>query len=252
MVIVNRFTGCAPVMREWRRSSLGANSWELRWKPVCTSTEIELSNWLREKPLNGDLSRAFVASRQNRGRGQNGKYWHSPSGGVWISAAFPISNSKNSAGLIGLAVAVALAQRLNQFNIPVRIKWPNDLLIGGKKLAGLLPSLVHRGSHVRFGRVGVGLNVCNPVPIGGISLEKVLKPVRCNHISWTSEVLLSLENAFDLVAQPEYVCAQAERILWARHVLDPKTGLKMCIEGLDIDGALKVTNGSSEYLWRRW
>ncbi len=252
MSIVNRFTGCAPVMRQWRESSLGSNSWELRWKPVCSSTELELSNWLSEKPLRGDLSRAFIASRQNQGRGQQGKIWHSPLGGVWISAAFQIKEKTSSPGLIGLAVAVALAKRLDKSNVEVRIKWPNDLLVGEKKLAGFLPRLIHRGSIVRFGRVGIGLNVCNNVPIGGISLAQILSPYSCNPIWWTSEVLLALENAFDLISTPEYVCSEVERILWAREVFDVKTTLKYEIEGLSPDGALKVKQGSYRAVWRRW
>ena len=54
--------------------------------------------------------------------------------------------ARGGAGLIGLALALSLSQRLERHGVPVRIKWPNDLLVDGRKLAGLLPRLVHRGN----------------------------------------------------------------------------------------------------------
>ena len=157
--------------RRFRTEPLG--TWNLRWLPVCSSTETCLAEWLQDAP---DLvrPRAVVAGRQRRGIGQRGRPWQSPTGGVWLSAAMPWpGQSATAAGLLGLAVALELANRLERPGVPVRIKWPNDLLVDGRKLAGLLPRLVHRGNRLRMVRCGVGLNVCNNVPAGGIALVHV-------------------------------------------------------------------------------
>ena len=92
----------------------------------------------------------------------------SPRGGLWISAALPWQGGRSaSAMLIGLAVATVLAEHLERRGLEVAIKWPNDLLVNGRKLAGLLPRLVQRGSTIRLVRIGVGLNVENRIPLPG-------------------------------------------------------------------------------------
>ena len=116
--------------------------------------------------------RAVIATHQRRGVGQWGRAWVSPPGGVWISAALPwTSPASGQAGLLGLALALSLVQRLERRGLSVQIKWPNDLLVHGRKLAGLLPGVVQRGSQLRLLRIGLGLNVRNPVPSEGIALR---------------------------------------------------------------------------------
>ena len=252
MQIVDSFRGAAHVAHSLRRNSLNKKPWQLRWKPVCASTERELTNWLKEKPLIGSIPRAFFAARQTHGTGQRGRIWQSPIGGVWISAALPITKDTKSSGLLGLAVAVALAQNLERFNVPVQIKWPNDLMVGERKLAGFLPRLIHRGEKLRLGRIGLGLNVCNRVPIGAISLAEILRPRNCQQGFWAVQVLLSLERSTELIANAEYLCFEAERLLWSKTFKDPLTGDIMQIEGLDDNGALKLRNGSYKKVLNRW
>ena len=252
MPIGDSFTGAAAVANKLRTKSLDSRPWQLRWKPVCASTEKDLSIWLREKPFKDYFPRALIAARQTHGIGQRGRPWESPFGGVWLSAALPMSEGKKSAGLLGLAIAVALSKRLERAFVPVQIKWPNDLVVGDKKLAGLLPRLIYRGETLRFGRVGLGLNVCNRVPIEGISLAEILSPKHCHPLTWAVEVLLALEHAVELVGDTETVRVEAERILWANKVKDPHSGEIWKIDGLTINGALKLRNGFYKTVWDRW
>ena len=252
MRIVDTFTGAGAIAQKWRSQSLGKRPWQLRWKPVCASTEIELSAWLKQNPLTVNPQRAFIAARQTHGIGQQERVWESPLGGVWISAAFSLHGIKKNSSLLGLAVAVALAHRLEKHFVPVSIKWPNDLMIGDKKLAGFLPRLVHRGEALRLGRVGLGLNVCNRVPKGAISLAEILRPSNCCPYEWAAEVLLAFEETAELLHKGELVCAEAERLLWAKEVKDTQTGELLEIEGLNIHGALMLKNGSKNFCWHRW
>ena len=226
--------------------------WKLRWKPICASTEIELSKWLSEKPSLGNCPRAIIASRQNYGKGQRGRYWESPLGGVWVSAALPCVAENQSIGLFGLAVAVSFSERLEKLNIPVKIKWPNDLMVCHKKLAGFLPRLIYRGEILRFACVGIGLNVFNAVPEGGIALAHILKPINYSLAFWTAEVLVALERALELANENESLCFQAEKRLWANEIIDPNTGKIWLVEGLDEKGALKVRRGGDKAVWTRW
>tara|TARA_Y100001968_G_scaffold11145_1_gene9345 strand:- start:1415 stop:2008 length:594 start_codon:yes stop_codon:yes gene_type:complete len=167
--------GAGLIYRYHKLNHSSCRSWILKYKPICASTEIELSNWLSEKPLRSDQPRAIFSSCQKFGQGQFGRYWYSPKGGVWVSAAIhrKVICEKNTE-LYGLALAYALVEVCEQKGINTKIKWPNDLLVDGKKLAGVLPRLFFRGRKLRLFRVGVGLNVFNNVPDEGISLQRIL------------------------------------------------------------------------------
>jgi biotin-[acetyl-CoA-carboxylase] ligase BirA-like protein len=107
------------------------------------------------------------ADTQHAGRGQAGRAWASPAGGAWFSVAVPLSlvglENLTAAPLVaGLAVAVTLNGMLTgDAHGPARIKWPNDLLLGGRKTAGLLCEIAApdptRDRRVLI--VGVGINV---------------------------------------------------------------------------------------------
>ena len=246
------YLGAAWIARKWQRESSGAAPWHLRWKPVCASTELELSKWIYEKPLLKSQSRAFLSARQTHGRGQRGRIWQAPRGGVWLSASIPWVAKQPFAGVFGLAVAVALAERLESSGLAVKIKWPNDLIVEKRKLAGLLPSLIHRGTKVRFARIGLGLNVCNRVPLEGIRLLELLGPGKSRLGFWTAEVLFALDRAISYADQSNWVCKEAKKRLWVTRLKDPVTQKLLEIEGLEPDGGLRLSNGSQEIIWRRW
>ncbi len=246
------FKGASAVARHWRSGSLGATPWSLRWQPVCTSTEISLSKWLEEDPWDFSRPRACIAGKQNGGFGQRGRSWQSPRGGVWLSAAIPWVAESESAGLLGLTVALAMAERLERRGLEVTIKWPNDLLIAGRKTAGILPKLIRRGSQVRFACVGLGLNVSNRVPLEGTALVEWLQPCQCQPSVWTAEVLWALERAMKLADKAELVRDEVERRLWTWEVIDPKDGERWEVVGLELGGALRLKRGFLTTSWIRW
>ncbi len=252
MRIVKSWKGASGVVRHWRENSLGGKPWQVRWTPICASTEFALSTWLKEKPFIDNQPRAYIAARQRNGFGQSGKIWHSPFGGVWISAAMPLEVITNSSGIFGLAVAFALAERLEKKGIASKIKWPNDLIVDQRKLAGFLPRVLSRGNRVRMARIGIGLNVFNKAPKEGISLVEVLDSCFCKTDVWAAEVLLALDRSIDLVSKPDSLCKHVELRLWNREVREKSSGEVWSIQGIDNDGALKLTRGNIEKRWTRW
>ena len=226
--------------------------WDLRWVPVCSSTEAVLAEWLREA---SDLQRprALLARHQRYGFGQRGRVWSAPPGGIWLSAVMSWPDqARGGAGLIGLALALSLSQRLERHGVPVRIKWPNDLLVDGRKLAGLLPRLVHRGNRLRLVRCGVGLNVCNNVPAGGIALGDLLPAAAARPDAWVVELLRALEECRVLAAQSPAWLAQVEARLWMNHVRSGDGGDPWTIEGLSSAGGLQLRRGDQCTEWIRW
>ena len=211
-------------------------------KNICASTEIELSNWIAEKPVKENQPIAIFSSSQRFGKGQLGRTWHAPKGGVWVSAAIEKEDScKNNSQLYGLAVALALVERIERIGVKVNIKWPNDLLVDGRKLAGILPRLFFRGKKLRLLRVGIGLNVLNNVPKEGISLKKITGDKTMNINFWSSEVLLAIERSLDLLDNKSFLCTQVEERLWSRKYIDKETGFKWDIKGIDSSGGLILT-----------
>ena len=152
--------------------------WRLRYLPLCASTELELSRWLKqgdEPPL------AVVARRQRYGVGQQGRHWQSPAGGLWLSAAIPWRRPLSAAAAQQLPrqMAAALAAELVPWtdgaSPALTIKPPNDLMVGQRKLAGVLSSVVWRGPEPRLLRFGIGLNGRHPIAPPGITLQQWLK-----------------------------------------------------------------------------
>ncbi|WP_320664062.1 biotin--[acetyl-CoA-carboxylase] ligase [Prochlorococcus sp. MIT 1223] len=242
----------ATIAKSLQKKSTLSNQWQLRYTPVCGSTERKLSEWLEEKPLSNNQSRAFLASRQISGVGQRGRFWESPRGGIWLSAAIPCLGRKQSPSLFGLAVAFALSQRLELKKIKTQIKWPNDLLFFGKKLAGFLPSLIYRGEYFRFARVGVGLNVLNRTPVNGTSISEIMGSKYLSIPDWSTEVLLSIELAKNLFDEDDLFYLEAEKLLWAKTVVDPKSGKEWEIDGLDNTGGLRLKLGNKKIVWNRF
>ena len=102
-----------------------------------------------------------LAERQSAGRGQHGRRWESPAGGLYLSAVVenvPVDVRNRLALVAGLAVA----RLLRGSGVAAMIRWPNDVVIEGKKVAGILCEAVARGN--RWAAViGIGVNVTTDV-----------------------------------------------------------------------------------------
>ena len=237
---------------------------------VCASTERELERWLRSRenerrPLPGALAGglaggpagglAVVAAHQRFGQGQRGRPWDSPVGGLWLSAAMPWPTALPDSASLPLAVAVGLALQLEALGALVQLKWPNDVLVGGRKLAGILPRLRLRGAQVRWAQVGLGLNGINHPPSGAISLAQALsqgpfhpkaKPQRL-----LKPVLAALDWAQAMSPEPELVRLQAEARLYR-----PAEGLLhggqiWQVAGLEADGGLRLQRPGASVILQR-
>lgn len=107
---------------------------------------------------------AFLADAQTRGRGRGAHVWHSPPGenlylSLLLRPEVPASRIAPFALVVGLAVARTVDPLLPASAPRPAIKWPNDVLVGGRKLAGVLVEAQLRGPDVTSLVVGVGLNV---------------------------------------------------------------------------------------------
>ena len=111
-------------------------------------------------PIAGQLAawHAIRAGTQTAGRGRTGRRWVSDEGGLWLSAVLPCPGPRSRWKILPLAAGYAVICALEEFGVTgLRLRWPNDIMIGSKKLAGLLVERFTDDTAV----VGLGLNIFN-------------------------------------------------------------------------------------------
>jgi len=123
------------------------------------------NNWLREQALNGAPSGTVcVAEMQLAGRGRRGRTWVSPfAANLYLSLLWRSATGATALGGLGLVAGIALLRALHSYGIEsAGLKWPNDILAGDAKLAGVLIDVVGESSGPCIVIIGVGVNVCMP------------------------------------------------------------------------------------------
>ncbi len=106
-----------------------------------------------------------VAEMQNDGRGRRGRNWYSPAHqGIYLSIILRPSLPLKELSRVSLVNAVAVAETLEtELNLPARIKWPNDILIENRKVAGILSEAVTDMDGIEYIVTGIGMNINNPL-----------------------------------------------------------------------------------------
>lgn len=120
------------------------------------------NNYLKKikKPADDVL---VFAKKQTGGRGTKGRSFICEEGGVYLSLLKLNPCSAKDSFSIMMNSAVAVVKTLSAFDIKAKIKWPNDVIVNGKKICGILIENVFEGDTVARSIVGIGLNVNNPI-----------------------------------------------------------------------------------------
>jgi|CXWL01.1.fsa_nt_gi BirA family biotin operon repressor/biotin-[acetyl-CoA-carboxylase] ligase len=105
------------------------------------------------------LLRAIFADAQTHGRGQRGRVWHSPRGAaIYVTVVWPSARAPATLGGLSLVVGLAVRAALLTAGLEAQLKWPNDVLVKGRKIAGILIEVLpDAGGSMLL--IGVGLNV---------------------------------------------------------------------------------------------
>jgi BirA family transcriptional regulator, biotin operon repressor / biotin---[acetyl-CoA-carboxylase] ligase len=177
---------------------LVAEAWidRVEFHEECESTN-NLAMDLARKGEVGPL--VVLAERQTAGRGRGGKSWWSGSSGLTFSLlTAPMASVASDSARLSLAVGVALCEALEPFagEQPVQLKWPNDIMVRGRKLAGILIE-VPPGSPPRA-VIGVGLNVG---PLDQAPPEVQAKAISLSELEWEPDRVLLLEKLLKRLGQ---------------------------------------------------
>ena len=124
--------------------------------------EVGSTNDYIKRYLSGVEDVVVCAKRQTSGRGTKGRSFLSEEGGVYLSALTYYDNLPAcEAFKIMTHAAVAVCRTAKEFGVEPEIKWPNDVLVNGKKLCGILIENILTGGCIKASVVGIGLNVVN-------------------------------------------------------------------------------------------
>lgn len=184
--------------------------------------------------VNGKDIVAVTATHQTAGRGQRGNVWQSQSGNNLLlsillrpGSALEVANQF----MLSQVAALSIHAAIKCYGIETRLKWPNDIYAGDRKLAGILVELDYSGAFVEQAIVGIGLNVnqtefppMDRVPVSmkmllgkDVPMEDVLRDVLClfnryyRELRWGRKETISAEYSELLLGigeQREYVDAE--------------------------------------------
>jgi BirA family biotin operon repressor/biotin-[acetyl-CoA-carboxylase] ligase len=130
---------------------------ELFYYPEVNSTNVVARRLVHQDTTNGTV---VISGIQTAGRGRLGREWKSPSGGIWLSIIlYPPHEAKGDVSLITIAAAVAVARTIEKsLGFDAEIKWPNDILVEGAKVCGILCELLSGPSGWAI-IAGIGFNL---------------------------------------------------------------------------------------------
>ncbi|WP_019640398.1 biotin--[acetyl-CoA-carboxylase] ligase [Paenibacillus fonticola] len=125
---------------------------------VTTSTQEEVRLLAEQGAAEGTL---VIAEEQTIGRGRQGRKWHSPPGkGIWMSLLLRPKLPLSAAPQLTLLTAVAVCRAVRAVTgVNAGIKWPNDLLVDGRKVCGILLESVGEDEMIRYCIAGIGIDV---------------------------------------------------------------------------------------------
>lgn len=182
-------------------------------------TEVTSTNTVLKEMAEKDAPHGMVvaAGHQTAGKGRLGRKWSSaPYSGIWYSLLLRPDFPPQMAGVITLAAAVSVAQALEQFGVPVKIKWPNDILLNGKKLCGILSEMRGDMDHIQWIVVGIGVNLTAteatmPEEIRAVATSLTMSgfgDVPQNSLA--AEILNRMEENYDLLCAEGFAPIRAE------------------------------------------
>ncbi len=212
--------------------------------------------------VNPDHYVVCMAERQTAGRGRRGRAWHSPyARNIYLSLSFHLNGGSESLDGLSLALGVAVANCLSEQGVMgVGLKWPNDILVGGKKLAGILVELKGEAEQGWKVVVGLGLNVLMSRSEGleidqpWVSISSLLNNSLLSRGEWAALLIESIINTIELYRDCGFkgLLSDWERYdaLSQKHVMVVGGDLRGVCEGVDergrlmmrVDGDIKLIN----------
>ena len=249
------------IMDKTELESIHATEWagcEIYYFDSIDSTNTKATELAEEGHPSGTL---VVADRQTAGKGRRGRSWESPTGiGIFMTLMLKPEINPNNASMLTLVAAMATTRAIRRVTgVPAMIKWPNDIVMNGKKVCGILTEMSAQFDYINHIVIGIGINVHNedfPEEIAKTASSLYLESGQ--HIHRASLIEAFLEEFEDVYAeylktedmeglQKEYDAMLVNRGRQVR-VLDPKEPFEGKAMGITKKGELVVDTWESRKL----
>ncbi len=151
-----------------------------------------------------------ITKKQKRGKGRFNRLWESPEGGLYLSIILKPNCTPDKTTLISLLTSVAVSKTINIYNLTSKIKWPNDVLLNEKKIAGILLESEVIENKVEYVILGIGINLntdtnllTNDVRLISTSLsEEIGKPIDFHY--FLKNLLNNFNKYYKIFCNEEY------------------------------------------------
>lgn len=219
------------------------------------STNTEAKRKAEEGAEHGSL---VVADMQNAGKGRRGRDWNSPKGeGIFFTILLRPDILPENAPMLTLVMAMAAAKGISQnTGLHTKIKWPNDIVINGKKVAGILTEMSAQIDYINHIVVGTGINVHQssfPEDLTGkatsidIELNQQENPEIISRSHLLREILSQFESYYEIYMQTQDLSKLLEEYNYSLvncgrevRVLDPQGEFQGQALGITEKGSLLV------------
>lgn len=203
----------------------------------------------------------IIAEEQTGGVGRLGRAWVSPSGGIWVTTILKPHIPVDRVFMITMAGSIAVARAIRkEYNIGALIKWPNDIFIGDKKVAGLLLEISAESDIIHYCLLSCGIDVNIPIAQFAPELQNAVTSIsievghEVDRAAFLARILKEFEMRYQLVESGEYeaIIEEWKSISYTLEKRVQIRTLKNSFEGVAIDidqfGALIVRkdNGKME------
>lgn len=135
---------------------------DLLWLERTASTSTLVKKWIKQRPLSPLIVR--VADVQTEGRGSRGRVWENCEDSLLLSVGIRWNRPIREMTGLTLLLGVKVIDILKELGVFVKMKWPNDLYIDGKKFAGLLCEVMKINAEESFLVIGIGINCWSTNP----------------------------------------------------------------------------------------
>jgi BirA family transcriptional regulator, biotin operon repressor / biotin---[acetyl-CoA-carboxylase] ligase len=184
---------------------------QITYLPTTPSTN-DVARWLA---VGGDPAAlhgtVVIAEEQTGGVGRLGRAWVSPEGGIWITIILTPTIPIDHVFMITMVGAVAVARAIRRdFGLGAMIKWPNDVYIGDKKVAGVLLELAAEADTIHYCLLGIGIDANFDPSVLSADLQQGVTTLRAelehevDRAKLLARLLRDFERHYDLLESQEY------------------------------------------------
>src|SRR5919112_3191494 len=162
--------------------NLGIGKRIYRYKKIRSTQQLAIS--LAESNITNEHGTVILADEQDEGIGRGKKKWVSPIGGLWMSLIIKPRIKFAKLNMISVISAISVCEAINDISqLKTNIKWPNDILINDKKLAGILIDTNTNNSKNDYLIIGIGINIDVDIPKINLSVaSNNILPMRVTSI----------------------------------------------------------------------